>query len=350
MAIKQFGDEYSGLDELAKAIPAAIQGFYDSEDRNMKKKELAARLMAENSKKERQQAMDRLKAEQEYGLEIPQGEEFDYGMINKGLLKKRQGFVSMDELKRQQIEADIRSKGEKPLSEERALIASQQTKGFEPVYDELGKFTGQFKKSEALAAKEAAELKKLEAQAAATAAKAKQKAGKAADPNRYNVPGAIYDGGTTLKPDEVKKVRSIVSNVNPIVTNIRKAQAKLKNASAKDYLDPTFRREVSGLLNDAKLTYKSDAFAQLGVLTGPDLEILDAVISDPFSIKGMASGPQAVAQSYDRAIEQIKTRIESGLAPFGYRPDPSLFEVKGQTQQAPTAPSGGGSPWEKFKK
>lgn len=350
MAIKQFGDEYSGLDEFAKAIPAAIQGFYDSEDRNMKKKELAARLMAENSKRERQTAMDRLKVEQEYGLEVPQGQEFDYGMLNKGLLSKREGFVSMTDLKRQALEQDIKYKGGTPQREILEQVATMRTKGFEPVFNEDGTIKD-FVKSQALLDKEAAELAKIGAQTKATEAKARPKAGKAADSNRYNVPGAIYEGGTTLKPDEVKKVRSIVSNVNPIVTNIRKAQQKLQNATAKDYLDPTFRREVSGLLNDAKLTYKSDAFAQLGVLTGPDLEILDAVISDPFSMKGMASGPQAVAKSYDRAIEQIKTRIESGLSPYGYRPDPSLFEVKGTTEQAPaSAPSGGGAPWEKFKK
>lgn len=340
------------LDEVAKAIPAAIQGFYDSEDRNMKKKELAARLMAENSKRERQRAMDRLKAEQEYGLEIPQGEEFDYGMINKGLLNKRQGFVSMDELKRQQIEADIRSKGEKPISEERALIANQLTKGFEPIYDEMGKFTGNFKKSEALIAKEAAELEKLKAQTKATEEKAKPKAGKAADPNRYNVPGAIYVGGTSLKPDEVKKVRDIVSNVNPIVVNIKSAQAKLQNASRKDYLDPGFRREVLGLLNDAKLIYKSDAFGQLGVLAGPDMDVLDKIMSDPFTTMGTISGPQEVAKSYNQALTQIQNRVNAKLSPYGYKPDPSLFQT-GEIQQTPTnqtAPSGGGSPWEKFKK
>jgi len=349
MAIKQFGDEYGGVDELAKAIPAAIEGFYNAEEREMKKKELAARLMAENSKKERQQAMDRLKAENEYGLVVPEGEEFNYGLINKGLMAKKPGFVTMDEMKRQQIEADIRSKGEVPIREERELIAAQQAKGFDPIYDDTGKFTGKFQKSEALISKEQAELKKLEAQAKATEAKAKPKAGGAGDKSRYNVPGAIYEGTTTLKPDEVKAVRQIVTNVNPLVENIKKAQAKLQNASRKDYLDPNFRREVQGLLNDAKLTYKSDAFAQLGVLTGPDMAVLDAVIADPFTMAGTMSGPQEVAKSYDRAIEQIKTRINAKLAPYGYKPDPTIFESK--TVQPPQAPAaGGGSPWEKFKK
>lgn len=110
MSIKLFGDQYGGLDELAKAVPAAIQGFYDAEDRNMKKKELAAKLLAEQSKTQRQKAKDILDLEKQ-GYEVPAGAEDPLGLLQQGMLTKSKGFLEKQNTEKALKEAQIKFYG-----------------------------------------------------------------------------------------------------------------------------------------------------------------------------------------------------------------------------------------------
>lgn len=114
-------DYGSGLDEAAKAIPSAIQGYYDAQDRDMKRKMLTAKMMADQEKKERQKAEDILKL-QNQGYEVPGGTEDPMGLLREGMLERRKGFVSDQDVKQAQMQyysgrnlkqAKEMSKGEK---------------------------------------------------------------------------------------------------------------------------------------------------------------------------------------------------------------------------------------------
>jgi len=100
MAIKSFGFG-GGLDTLAAAIPQAIQGFRDQEAFNMQKQEIAAKMAADEFRKKRQEAMDRVAIQKDF--ELPQGAEGQdiYGLVNQGLLKRRKGMLGDDVLNRQ---------------------------------------------------------------------------------------------------------------------------------------------------------------------------------------------------------------------------------------------------------
>lgn len=94
MAVKVF-NYGGGLDELSKAIPAAIQGYQDAEDRQLKRLALEARFRADSSKREREMAKalresSEFLAKDEVPLTTRQAyaERFP-GLLDRGLIAKR---------------------------------------------------------------------------------------------------------------------------------------------------------------------------------------------------------------------------------------------------------------------
>lgn len=143
MAIKLL-DSGGGVDELAKAIPTAIQGYYDAQDRDMKRKMLAAKMMADEDKKERQMAEDRLKLEQA-GYDTS-GHDDPMGMLKSGLLSKREGFISDQDLKRSQVYANYQGQQAKDLEMELKSERLKQMKDPTKKYNDAQKLSAGFAK------------------------------------------------------------------------------------------------------------------------------------------------------------------------------------------------------------
>jgi hypothetical protein len=105
MAIKIY-DQTGGLDEFAKAIPAAIQGYQDAEDRQLKRMALEAKLVAEEGRKLREQADFAMAVGKEF--ELPAGADLsEPGLLERGILsgqfKRRQGLMTDEEIKKQNL-------------------------------------------------------------------------------------------------------------------------------------------------------------------------------------------------------------------------------------------------------
>lgn len=62
MPVRLF-DYGPGVDQIANAIPSAIQGFYDAEDRKLRKQELQAKLSAQRDNQQRNQDFQKFNAE-----------------------------------------------------------------------------------------------------------------------------------------------------------------------------------------------------------------------------------------------------------------------------------------------
>lgn len=78
---------------------------------------------------------------------------------------------------------------------------------------------------------------------------------------------------------------------------------------------PTARRLGQGLAKDAQLLFKGDAFAALGVLAGPDMDIINAVIpEDP------AAFSYGVKEQYQAVKERVERRLNIKLKSMGLTP------------------------------
>lgn len=78
---------------------------------------------------------------------------------------------------------------------------------------------------------------------------------------------------------------------------------------------PTARRLGQGLAKDAQLLFKGDAFAALGVLAGPDMDIINAVIpEDP------AAFSYGVKEQYQAVKERVERRLNIKLKAMGLTP------------------------------
>lgn len=168
----------------------------------------------------------------------------------------------------------------------------------------------------------------------------KAKAGSQAAANKFSIPGLVHNPDYPLSKTEVRDVRAATTQTAPLIENIQKAKQLIENSTRKDWTDPGFRNQVNGYLRDAQLTYKSKAYADLGVLAGPDLDILEEVLVNPFTLTGAYMGPEQVAKSYDQALERIKTRTKAFVKQYGYTPSESFLNPGGNRFK--TNKSGGG--------
>lgn len=99
MPVNLIGNQYGGMDEFAKAIPAAIDGYYASQDRKTRQMELAAKLAADSERKEREFA--------EYSLSA-QGKGYKSPTSYTSPLERDEGFgLITDPSQRGQFEAKV---------------------------------------------------------------------------------------------------------------------------------------------------------------------------------------------------------------------------------------------------
>lgn len=121
---KSFDYGNEGLEMVAQGIPAAINAYYDSKNQAAKERELAAKQKAEERKTARDEAMDRMKLS-EAGYDI-QGAEDPIGLMNRGLLKKREGFVSDKDLNRTVKQAQLAMMNQRMASAQKEKTMGKQ--------------------------------------------------------------------------------------------------------------------------------------------------------------------------------------------------------------------------------
>lgn len=154
--------------------------------------------------------------------------------------------------------------------------------------------------------------------------------GSAAGTTQANVnaiPGFKPIAGTQITDDSVKKVKAaapIVKNMNTIVDGIlndfREKGYKFTGDDAAKY---------NANVRYLQMLAKSEPVFNLGVITGPDLMLLEQIIPDPASLKqGMKS---TVLGSVGKRLEEFKKNINAG-AVQQYRVHG--FEEEQQAQQS----------------
>jgi len=143
---------------------------------------------------------------------------------------------------------------------------------------------------------------------------------------RWNGPNleAIPGGPGDKLPESQQKQ---VVGVNNLSNAIAEYRAQLKDYGKLDSLRPDARATMGTKYNNMMLQAK-EAY-NLGVLNGPDLEILTSVITDPRSLKGAVTSKEALdkqASELDRIMKK-------------------MGEVSGQARQPQNKPGGATGEW-----
>jgi hypothetical protein len=152
--------------------------------------------------------------------------------------------------------------------------------------------------------------------------------------------GNPVDVSNFRKPSEGENKQIIgVQNTRNAITEFR---AELNNFSRLDSLKPKDRARIEtkyrNMLMQAKEAYN------LGVLNGPDLAILEQIIYNPTTVKGMVIGKEGIdaqAAELDRIMANIKTTVQTRGAPLPTPAQPAAPTPKQNEVPVPSAPPAG---------
>ena len=170
------------------------------------------------------------------------------------------------------------------------------------------------------------EQKNKRAEKAAKALKAGEVAG-VGDP----LPGFTWNKQTPFSQSDLSKLQTAAGDRETLNTIIARVADKVQNASATELSNPAsaVRRSIESDLADAQLLYKGESFANLGVLTGPDVSYLDKVLDPPsFANAVMRGGIEEVLKRYAGAIDRVNERFNSKLKYKGFTPNQPLQGLK----------------------
>jgi len=129
--------------------------------------------------------------------------------------------------------------------------------------------------------------------------------------------GRAENGGKDLTPENVTFLTDGTEGASKILRNTDELLS-LMESYGLEKLPGTAREKMKTLIGNIGLQYKSKEFANLGVLTGPDLEILLSVTGDPTSFTALSSDVQK-----EKLLQFRKGLIEGynkGLIVRGFNP------------------------------
>ena len=141
------------------------------------------------------------------------------------------------------------------------------------------------------------------------------------------IPGWKWNKKTPFQQSDLSKMQKAVSDRDTLSNIMSRVAQKVANASEVDLANPAsgVRRDIEGDLVDAQLIYKGPGFAELGVLTGPDLSLLEKVLDPPnFANALMRGGKEGALKRYEEAIGRINTKLENQLKYRGFTPNQPL--------------------------
>ena len=152
------------------------------------------------------------------------------------------------------------------------------------------------------------------------------------------------DMAQDLTPQAVKEVTAATEGVSKILRSTDKL-IDMVGDNGLQFLPGKEKARMETLLSDMALTYKGEEFAGLGVLTGPDLDILLKIMGDPTTLSATTADIQRVK------LEEFRNMLLAGynkkLDSRGFNPitpeqinsiggpgQPSVTPIKSAVQRA----------------
>lgn len=159
-----------------------------------------------------------------------------------------------------------------------------------------------------------------------------------ADPKYKGDVKAAEQGANQISASDRTKLRTAETEASAIVSSLdeflsRRAAAGFGERATSAVGVPT---PLNTAFNSAALMAKGEALFNLGVLNGPDLDIIRRTLADPGTIRGAAASQETVTEQVGIIKRLIQTRLDAARQNFGG----ASPTANGQPTPAPQASAG----------
>lgn len=124
-----------------------------------------------------------------------------------------------------------------------------------------------------------------------------------------------------LQKADMKKYRDSLDQISLMRTRLKKLSDMVESKwdrSVPIYTDPGVTREFQTAYNDVLMNYKE--VLNLGVLNGPDLEVMNRILQDPTRPATAAFGKDYIKKSYDLVLDNLTVEENYWRKKLGYEP------------------------------
>lgn len=133
------------------------------------------------------------------------------------------------------------------------------------------------------------------------------------------VPGFERTGEVLPKVEEAVKLRNAVASTEQLSSKLNELKDLVKDVGSFEYGGEKGQR-MKGLATEIQLLSKNPEMYNLGVLTGPDLDLLTSITADPDSIKSLFTRNSTRLAQIDSQIKSVGNKLQSSAKSLGYRP------------------------------
>lgn len=133
------------------------------------------------------------------------------------------------------------------------------------------------------------------------------------------VPGYERTGEVLQKPEEAQKLRKATASAEQLQSKLSRLRDLVKQEGSFEY-GGTGGAEMESLATEIQLLAKGEDMYQLGVLTGPDMSLLQKITADPASLNSLFTRDKTRLKQIDTQMKSIQDKLGSVTRASGYRP------------------------------
>lgn len=161
------------------------------------------------------------------------------------------------------------------------------------------------------------EEKKLDRRAVIDAKKDEKAEKKAERDLSLVVPGFERNGQVLPKVEEAQKFRKATATASQLSQKLERMKDLVNKTGSYEYGGQS-GTEMESLATEIQLLGKSPELYELGVLTGPDLNLLQKITSDPTSLSSMFTRDSSRIKQIDSQLNSIAQKMDANASSLGY--------------------------------
>lgn len=133
------------------------------------------------------------------------------------------------------------------------------------------------------------------------------------------VPGYERTGEVLPKPEEAAKLRVAVANAEQLTNKLSRLKDLVTKYGSYEY-GGEGGQEMETLATEIQLLSKNPEMYNLGVLTGPDLSLLNKITADPTSTSSMFTRDSTRQKQIQTQLNSILGKLSAVTKASGYKP------------------------------
>jgi hypothetical protein len=147
------------------------------------------------------------------------------------------------------------------------------------------------------------------------------------------VPGYDRTGEVLPKPEEAMKFRRATASAEQLQNKLKRLRDLVGEVGSFEYGGER-GQEMDSLATEIQLLSKNEDMYNLGVLTGPDMGLLQKITASPSSIQSLFTRDSTRKKQIDTQLKSIQDKLESSAKSMGYKKGMSAQQEKDSGPQS----------------